>query len=167
MDGVLIHPDFAKRIARAVKVVEAEHRSGRHHRRNPAPAYRGTAALPARIMSFVSLGANRWEYRAKPVKWNFSTLRFDPPAAEVQEIVCYNARESHNDGTGQEGEGVTVGVFGNATITMLPIMVGCHVFLFRAHKPAEINLAAETVSGLPATVYLFEAPNAVSVTCSA
>lgn len=166
MDGVLIHPDFARRIDRAVKYIEADRRSGRRDRRNPAPAYRSGQALPARIMSSTAIGANRWRYAAQPVKWNYSANRFDPPESGVLSIDCYNTRESHNDGVGQEGEGVTVGAVGNAIITLLPIMTGCHVFLFRGFKPAAVNPAAESVGDEAATVYLFEAPNAVSVTCS-
>lgn len=133
-------------------------------RRSPG----GGSLIPARITAVVEqMRPNVWLYRAKQVAWNFVENRYDPPADDAEEVDCYNTREAHNDGLDGEGEGITVGVVGSALVALKPIMVGCHVHLFRqsGSKPGG-GPASETATTVPATVYLFEASNAVSVTCS-
>lgn len=135
------------------------------------------------ILNSQLFAPNRWEYAWAEGVWSTLAVKWVVKDGGMTSslggsgfsLPAYNSWESHNDGTGQEGLGATVGVVGGSERFMLPIMAGTAVRL-RAHGGAPIAAGGEPISteraaplaasGTVSTVFTFRAPNAFDVVCA-
>lgn len=156
--------DGAKRIAAAVKRLEATARWSQKAEKEYHGSYTGLGQKPMRITGHARMGPNRWRYRGVPILLGNvpGGLGFVVDGAAEEEDM-YNGCEQPNDGVGREGVGTIVGPIDNAVGTMIPIMPGVDVWA--GYVPLDGGIQLAEGEDPPKPRLMFSLPNHVDYVC--